>query len=184
MKIFGIIVLYLLIGIINFFGFFYVMGLKEDLSVSDSFKEALRQSLIDTCKEFQGLDLADPSDIIMTIVIIGVWPIILGCGLIVVPCMLCVYGIKCSAGLILDKMTKPKTKDNSIGTMTSAEKEEFDKTVEKYRKYKKTHSPKPPKNTRSVRDPNYDPGEVTLKTSEVDNPSRKRVKKIKKVNIE
>lgn len=180
MKIFGIIVLYLLIGIINFFGFFYVMCLKEDLSLSDSFKEAVKDALIDTCKEFQSLDLADPSDIVLTIVIIGVWPIILGCGLIVIPCMLCVYGIKCSAGLILDKMTKPKTKETKV----SAKGEEFDKAVKKYKEFKKTRRPKPPKNTKSVRDPNYDPGEVTLKTSDVDNPSRKRIKKIKKVDVE
>ena len=180
MKIFGIIVLYLLIGIINFFGFFYVMCLKEELSESDSFKEALKQAIIDTCKEFQTLELTDPEDIIMTVVIIGIWPIILGCGAIVIPCMLCVYGIKRIAKAILDKMTKSETKNNSTGTMTTAEKVEANKTVEKS---KKTRRPKPPKNTRSVRDPNYDPGEVTLKTSEVDNPSRKRIKKVKNVNI-
>lgn len=180
MKIFGIIVLYLLIGVINFFGFFYVMCFKEDLSISDSFKEAIKDALIDTCKEFQTLEMTDPSDTIMTIVIIGVWPIILGCGLIVIPCMLCVYGIKRIAKAILDKMTKPETKETKV----SAKGEEFDKAVKKYKEYKKTRRPKPPKNTRSVRDPNYDPGEVTLKTSEVDNPSRKRIKKIKKVDVE
>ena len=180
MKIFGIILLYLLIGVINFFGFFYVMCLKEDLSISDSFKEAIKDALIDTCKEFQTLELTDPSDIVMTVVIIGVWPIILGCGVIVTPCMLCVYGIKRIAKAILDKMTKSETKETKV----SAKGEEFDKAVEKYKEYKKTRRPKPQKNTRSVRDPNYDPGEVTLKTSDVDNPSRKRIKKIKKVDVE
>lgn len=184
MKIFGIILLYLLIGVINFFGFFYAMCLKEELSISDSFKEAIKDALIGTCKEFQTLDLMDPSDIVMSIVIVGVWPIILGCGIIIAPCILCVYGIKRIAKVILDKMTKSETKDKHTGTMTTAEKEEFDKAVKKYKESKKTRRPKPPKNTKSVRDPNYDPGEVTLKTSDVDNPSRKRIKKIKKVDVE
>lgn len=183
MKIFGIIVLYLLIGMVDFFGLMFVLYLVDELHKSVSFKEAFKQSLIGACKELQGLNLSDSSDIIMPIMIIIVWPLILFCEVIIVPCILCVYGIKRIAELVLDKMTKSETKDNSAGTMTTAEKEEFDKTVEKYKKYKKTHSPKPPKNTKSVRDPGYDPGEVTLKTSEVDNPSRKRVKKTKKVNI-
>lgn len=172
MKIFGIIVLYLLIGIVDFFGLAYVLFFVDELHKSVNFKKALKQSLIGACKELQGLNLSDSSDIIMPIMIIIVWPLILFCEVIIVPCILCVYGIKRIAELVLDKMTKSETKDENIKTEVSAKENKKDK------------NPKPPKNTKSVRDPGYDPGEVTLKTSEVDNPSRKRVKKIKKVNIE
>lgn len=180
MKIFGIIVLYLLIGIVDFFGLAFVLFLVDELHKSVSFKEALKQSLIGACKELQELNLSDSSDIIMPIMIIIVWPLILFCEIIIVPCILCVYGIKRIAELVLDKMTKSETKDENIKTEVSAKEKKTDETD---KKYKKDKSPKPPKNTKSVRDPGYDPGEVTLKTSEVDNPSRKRVKKIKKVNI-
>lgn len=184
MKIFGFIILYLLIGIIDFFCFFCFVCIKDELHKSDSFKEGIKQALIETCKELQTLDLSDPSDIIMTVMITIIWPLILVCGIVIIPCTLCVYGIKRIAGAILNRLTKSETKDTINGKMTPAEKKEFEKAVKSYKEYKKTHSPKPPKNTRSVRDQDYDPGEVTLKTSKVDNPSRKRVKKIKKVNIE
>lgn len=156
MKTVCLILAYLLIGYVNFFIFIWGLYFKQCLC-EDTLKDALKNSFLDSCRDLQKLDLNDSPDIFMVIVLIVGWPIILVFEVILFVCVMITFSIKHIAKTILKKSNNPKPKD---------------------KKSKKSISPKPSKNTKSVQDSNYNPGKVTLKMSEVVyNPPRKRIKK-------
>jgi hypothetical protein len=155
MKAVCLILAYLLIGYVNFFIFIWGLYFKQCLC-EDSLKNALKNSFLDSCRDLQKLDLNDSPDIFTVIVLIAGWPIIVVFEVILFPCVMITFSIKHIAKTILKKSNNPKPKD---------------------KKSKKISNPKSSKNTKSVQEPNYNPDKVTLKTSELDNPPRKRIKK-------